>query len=164
MRVCVWAVELYEPDLLATADARTVINYGGKPRPVINLCSREELRLIQLNGPRADAHPICEARWSLQRVVAFARQKITQAELCRVVVHQTVKSIARSRLHSRRPPAKLIILWFTRFLTKWSAASVYRGVPSRGSQCSGCPNSGQDFSTGANCSICRNTPAYTAVA
>src|SRR5206468_1218681 len=110
-------------------------------------CTREELRLIQLNRPRADAHASCEARWSLQRVVAFARQKITQAELCRVVVHQTVKSVACSRLHSRRPPAKLIILWFTRFLTKWSAASVYRGVPSRGSQCSGCPNSGQDFST-----------------
>ena len=35
MRVGAWAVQLYEPELLATADARTVINYGGKPRPVI---------------------------------------------------------------------------------------------------------------------------------
>src|SRR5438876_9742394 len=119
-----------------------IIDHGAR------ICSREEFRLIQLNRPRTDAHPICEARWSLQRVVAFARQKITQAELRRVVVHQTVKSIARSRLHSRRPPAKLIILWFTKFLTKWSAASIYRGVPSRGRQWSGLPNSGHDFSKG----------------
>src|SRR2546423_246383 len=107
--------------------------------------------------PRDGAQRAAKAAVEKHRILAskkfrhapfeFARQKITQAELCRVVVHQTVKSIARSRLHSRRPPAKLIVLWFTRFLTKWSAASVYRGVPSRGSQCSGCPNSGQDFST-----------------
>src|SRR5438093_501333 len=45
MRVCAWAVQLYEPELLATADARTVINYGGKPRPVINLCSYNYLGL-----------------------------------------------------------------------------------------------------------------------
>src|SRR5216684_676912 len=45
MRVGAWAVELYEPELLATADARTVINYGGKPRPVINLCSYNYLGL-----------------------------------------------------------------------------------------------------------------------
>jgi 8-amino-7-oxononanoate synthase len=40
-----WAAELYEPELLASADARTVINYGGKPRPVINLCSYNYLGL-----------------------------------------------------------------------------------------------------------------------
>ena len=45
MRVGAWAVELYEPELLATADARTVISYGGKPRPVINLCSYNYLGL-----------------------------------------------------------------------------------------------------------------------
>jgi 8-amino-7-oxononanoate synthase len=45
MRVGAWAVELYEPELLATADARTMINYGGKPRPVINLCSYNYLGL-----------------------------------------------------------------------------------------------------------------------
>jgi 8-amino-7-oxononanoate synthase len=45
MRVGAWAVQLYEPELLATADARTVINYGGKPRPVINLCSYNYLGL-----------------------------------------------------------------------------------------------------------------------
>src|SRR5438477_10812647 len=39
MRVGAWAVELYEPELLATADARTVISYGGRPSPVIYLCS-----------------------------------------------------------------------------------------------------------------------------
>ena len=45
MRVGAWAVQLYEPELLASADARTVINYGGKPRPVINLCSYNYLGL-----------------------------------------------------------------------------------------------------------------------
>jgi glycine C-acetyltransferase len=45
MRLGAWAVELYEPELLATADARTLISYGGKPRPVINLCSYNYLGL-----------------------------------------------------------------------------------------------------------------------
>jgi 8-amino-7-oxononanoate synthase len=45
MRAGAWAVELYEPELLASADARTVISYGGKPRPVINLCSYNYLGL-----------------------------------------------------------------------------------------------------------------------
>jgi glycine C-acetyltransferase len=45
MRVGAWAAELYEPELLATADARTLISYGGKPRPVINLCSYNYLGL-----------------------------------------------------------------------------------------------------------------------
>src|SRR3989441_9686348 len=45
MRVGAWAVKLYEPELLATADARTTINYGGKPRSVINLCSYNYLGL-----------------------------------------------------------------------------------------------------------------------
>src|SRR2546430_10776083 len=40
-----WAAELYEPELLASADARTMINYDGKPRPVINLCSYNYLGL-----------------------------------------------------------------------------------------------------------------------
>src|SRR2546427_7370061 len=38
MRVGAWAVELYEPELLGTADARTVISYGGKARPGVKLC------------------------------------------------------------------------------------------------------------------------------
>jgi 8-amino-7-oxononanoate synthase len=45
MRECAWAVELYEPELLGSADARTLINYGGKPRSVINLCSYNYLGL-----------------------------------------------------------------------------------------------------------------------
>jgi 8-amino-7-oxononanoate synthase len=45
MRAGAWAVELYEPELLASADARTVISYGGKPRLVINLCSYNYLGL-----------------------------------------------------------------------------------------------------------------------
>jgi glycine C-acetyltransferase len=56
MRVCAWAVELYEPELLATADARTVINYGGKPRPVINLCSYNYLGLANHPEVLAAAH------------------------------------------------------------------------------------------------------------
>ncbi len=45
MRMGAWAVELYEPELLATADARTTITYDGKPREVINLCSYNYLGL-----------------------------------------------------------------------------------------------------------------------
>src|SRR5260370_25531908 len=56
MRVGAWAVELYEPELLATADARTVINYGGKPRPVINLCSYNYLGLANHPEVIAAAH------------------------------------------------------------------------------------------------------------
>jgi len=56
MRLCAWAAELYEPELLATADARTVINYGGKPRPVINLCSYNYLGLANHPEVLAAAH------------------------------------------------------------------------------------------------------------
>ncbi|MGA7275284.1 MAG: aminotransferase class I/II-fold pyridoxal phosphate-dependent enzyme [Candidatus Udaeobacter sp.] len=56
MRVTAWAVQLYEPELLATADARTVINYGGKPRPVINLCSYNYLGLANHPEVLAAAH------------------------------------------------------------------------------------------------------------
>ena len=56
MRVGAWAIELYEPELLATADARTVINYGGKPRPVINLCSYNYLGLANHPEVLAAAH------------------------------------------------------------------------------------------------------------
>jgi glycine C-acetyltransferase len=56
MRVGAWAVELYEPELLATADARTLISYGGKPRPVINLCSYNYLGLANHPEVLAAAH------------------------------------------------------------------------------------------------------------
>src|SRR2546423_11373849 len=56
MRVGAWAVQLYEPELLASADARTVINYGGKPRPVINLCSYNYLGLANQPEVLAAAH------------------------------------------------------------------------------------------------------------
>src|SRR5947208_7042426 len=45
MRQASFAVELYEPELLASADARTIIEYGGKPQQVINLCSYNYLGL-----------------------------------------------------------------------------------------------------------------------
>jgi len=51
-----WAAELYEPELLGSADARTVINYGGKPRPVINLCSYNYLGLANHPEVLAAAH------------------------------------------------------------------------------------------------------------
>ena len=56
MRLGAWAAELYEPELLATADARTVISYGGKPRPVINLCSYNYLGLANHPEVLAAAH------------------------------------------------------------------------------------------------------------
>ena len=56
MRVGAWAVELYEPELLGTADARTMINYRGKPRPVINLCSYNYLGLANHPEVIAAAH------------------------------------------------------------------------------------------------------------
>jgi glycine C-acetyltransferase len=40
-----WAIELYEPELLGPAEPRTTLNYGGKPHPVINLCSYNYLGL-----------------------------------------------------------------------------------------------------------------------
>src|SRR4029453_15540159 len=60
MRAGAWAVELYEPELLATADARTTITYNGKPRSVINLCSYNYLGLAN--------HP---------EVIAAAREALT---------------------------------------------------------------------------------------
>src|SRR5438477_7695897 len=45
MQAGAFAVELYEPELLASADARTTIDYNGRPRSVINLCSYNYLGL-----------------------------------------------------------------------------------------------------------------------
>ncbi len=56
IRLGAWAVELYEPELLATADARTLISYRGKPRSVINLCSYNYLGLANHPEVLAAAH------------------------------------------------------------------------------------------------------------
>ena len=56
MRLGAWAVELYEPELLSGADARTTINYSGKPRQVINLCSYNYLGLANHPDVLAAAH------------------------------------------------------------------------------------------------------------
>jgi 8-amino-7-oxononanoate synthase len=56
VRLGAWAAELYEPELLGSADARTTINYGGKPRPVINLCSYNYLGLANHPEVLAAAH------------------------------------------------------------------------------------------------------------
>src|SRR5204863_2477433 len=56
IRLGAWAVELYEPELLATADARTLINYRGEPQPVINLCSYNYLGLANHPEVIATAH------------------------------------------------------------------------------------------------------------
>jgi 8-amino-7-oxononanoate synthase len=55
-RESAWAIELYEPELLATADARTSITYDGKPRSVINLCSYNYLGLANHPEVIAAAH------------------------------------------------------------------------------------------------------------
>src|SRR2546427_12595125 len=56
IRMGAWAVELYEPELLATADARTTITYGGQPKSVINLCSYNYLGLANHPEVIAAAH------------------------------------------------------------------------------------------------------------
>src|SRR5437016_11325923 len=53
MQAGAWAVELYEPELLAGADARTTIQYDGKSQAVINLCSYNYLGLA--NHPKVIA-------------------------------------------------------------------------------------------------------------
>src|SRR5206468_7918320 len=56
MRVGAWAVKLYEPELLASADARTTISYGSQPKSVINLCSYNYLGLANHPEVIAAAH------------------------------------------------------------------------------------------------------------
>jgi glycine C-acetyltransferase len=56
MRVGAWAVQLYEPEMLATADARTTLNYEGAPRSVINLCSYNYLGLANRREVIEAAH------------------------------------------------------------------------------------------------------------
>src|SRR5947208_4004598 len=56
MRQASFAVELYEPELLASADARTTISYDGRPRSVINLCSYNYLGLANHPEVIAAAH------------------------------------------------------------------------------------------------------------
>src|SRR5437588_1752110 len=56
MQAGAWAVELYEPELLASADARTSIRYDGKSQPVINLCSYNYLGLANHPEVIAAAH------------------------------------------------------------------------------------------------------------
>src|SRR6201982_3241841 len=55
-RVGAWAVKLYEPELLASADARTTISYGGQPTSVINFCSYNYLGLANHPQVIAAAH------------------------------------------------------------------------------------------------------------
>ena len=56
MQAGAWAVELYEPELLASAEARTTIDYKGRPRSVINLCSYNYLGLANHPEVIAAAH------------------------------------------------------------------------------------------------------------
>jgi 8-amino-7-oxononanoate synthase len=56
MQAGAWAAELYEPELLASADARTEINYGGKSHRVLNLCSYNYLGLANHPDVIAAAH------------------------------------------------------------------------------------------------------------
>ena len=56
MHVGAWAVELYEPEMMASAEARTTLNYGGEAHPVINLCSYNYLGLANHPEVIAAAH------------------------------------------------------------------------------------------------------------
>jgi len=56
MQAGAWAVELYEPEMLASAEARTTIDYNGRPRSVINLCSYNYLGLANHPDVVAAAH------------------------------------------------------------------------------------------------------------
>jgi len=56
MQAGAWAVELYEPEMLASADARTSIRYDGKSQRVINLCSYNYLGLANHTDVIAAAH------------------------------------------------------------------------------------------------------------
>ena len=56
MHVGAWAVKLYEPEMLAAAEARTTIDYEGKPQSVINLCSYNYLGLANHPEVIAAAH------------------------------------------------------------------------------------------------------------
>src|SRR5207244_12683639 len=73
---------------------RTEIDHRAWFPAVVNhrarICTGEELRFVQFNRPRAETYPVRKARWSLQRIVAFARQKIAQTKFCRVLVHETI--------------------------------------------------------------------------
>jgi glycine C-acetyltransferase len=51
-----WEAQLYEPNMLASADARTSIEYDGKSQPVVNLCSYNYLGLA--NHPEVVAAAI----------------------------------------------------------------------------------------------------------
>src|SRR3954467_6198483 len=55
-RIVSWAVELYEPELIGPAEARTKLNYGGHSHPVINLCSYNYLGLANHPEVIAAAH------------------------------------------------------------------------------------------------------------
>src|SRR5690349_23444619 len=56
MQAGAWAAELYEPEMLASADARTEINYDGKSHRVLNLCSYNYLGLANHPEVIAAAH------------------------------------------------------------------------------------------------------------
>jgi glycine C-acetyltransferase len=56
MHLGAWAVELYEPEMLSAAEARTTIEYDGKPQSVINLCSYNYLGLANRPEVIAAAH------------------------------------------------------------------------------------------------------------
>jgi 8-amino-7-oxononanoate synthase len=56
MHVGAWAVKLYEPEMLAPAEARTTLNYEGQPQSVINLCSYNYLGLANRPEVIAAAH------------------------------------------------------------------------------------------------------------
>lgn len=56
MEAGAWAVQLYEPEMRAAAEARTTISYNGRSQRVINLCSYNYLGLANHPQVIAAAH------------------------------------------------------------------------------------------------------------
>lgn len=56
MEAGAWAVQLYEPEMRAAAEARTTISYNGRSQRVINLCSYNYLGLANHRQVIAAAH------------------------------------------------------------------------------------------------------------
>src|SRR4029077_7091644 len=92
------------------------------------ICAGEQLRLIQFNRPRPETNPVCKARWSLQRVVAFTAQKIAQTKLCRILVHHSVHFLSFAPFSSNAVSHQNgQFLSFTKLLTTPSAVSAPHG-------------------------------------
>ena len=84
-----WARELYEPEMLSPADARTTINYDGKPHSVINFCSYNYLGLA--NHPEV----IAAAHEALSEYGMTSRMKRLSSNTMKYTFSRPTISVAR---------------------------------------------------------------------